>query len=247
MVLIAGIATSRTGWVESSFAPAPAVSADIAANATWLDLKGTAGLAFLPGVSVSTGLPDVMRSEEIRIFGAGIKGDATVILPGHHTKWVRIENGRIAAFWTFLTGEMTHLLLRDSIISGLIPTDPLHDEAGFAMGIETALDVGSDGGLLRRLFSARSLVLFDKLAPTQIASYLYGLALTTEAREAFDGLAKRTAEIVILDTGERARRYATVLNALGCNIVTLRDPDPAGGFTRVHAELVHLRKTRQAV
>lgn len=247
VVLISGMATSRSGWIESPFAPAPAAPADIAANAIWLDLQGTAGVGFLPGVSVSTGLPDVMRSEEIRIFGAGLEKDATVILPGDHTKWVRIERGRITAFWTFLTGEMVHLLLRDSILSGLVPLDSPHDVAGFTMGIDQALSADPGGGVLRRLFSARSLVLFDKIAPVQISSYLRGLTLAAEAREAFNGLAERTGEIVILSTDDRARHYATILQSLGCNTVALQDADLAKGFTRVHSELCRLRDAKQTL
>lgn len=89
---------------------------------------------------------------------------------------------------------MTHLLLRNFIISGLIPTDPLYGEAGCAMGIETGVDASSGGGVLRRLFSARSLVLFNKLAPSRITSNLYGLALTAETCVAFDGFAECAAE-----------------------------------------------------
>lgn len=237
IVLISGMATSRTGWRQSPFASTPAAVGDIAANAVWLDVEGTGGLAFLPGVAVSTGLPDVMRSEEIRIFGAGIDDEAVVILPGDHPKWVKVEGGRIAAFWTFVTGEMARLLLSDSILSGLVPQDVDSDEAGFKRGIAEALETGHGGGMLRRLFSSRSLVLFDKLAPEQIPSYLKGLALTAEAQEALEGIASRDSRVVILETGEHARDYAKVLNALGYRDVFLKNTDLADGFRRVHAAL----------
>jgi 2-dehydro-3-deoxygalactonokinase len=48
-----------------------------------------------------------MRGEETQIIGCqgAIGGAGLACLPGSHSKWARIEAGRIAGFTTHLTGE----------------------------------------------------------------------------------------------------------------------------------------------
>ena len=62
---------------------------------------------------------DVIRGEETQIVGLidrepGFAGIA--ILPGTHSKWARIDDGAIADFQTFLTGEMFELLSQHSFL-----------------------------------------------------------------------------------------------------------------------------------
>ena len=42
-------------------------------------------------------------------------GDGVYVLPGTHSKWARVEAGRIVGFETFMTGEMFELLARNSL------------------------------------------------------------------------------------------------------------------------------------
>ncbi len=63
------------------------------------------------------GLPDVMRGEETEIFGIADTGAALVVLPGSHSKWARVEGGRVVAFRTFVSGEL-FAALRDHTIAG---------------------------------------------------------------------------------------------------------------------------------
>ncbi len=237
LVLISGMATSRTGWMESPLAMTPAGPGDLAREAVFHPLDGTKGVVLLPGVASAGALPDVMRSEEIRILGTSMPPRAVAILPGAHTKWVMVDSGRIGTFWTFMTGEMTELLLRDSILSSLVPKKSILSDEAFALGMRTAADTQLSGGVLRRLFSTRTLTLSGRLEPEHIPSYLQGLALAAEAREALAGLADADSPFIILGRSEIAHAYQTVLQHLGCPDITLADCNLATGFFEVRRHL----------
>src|SRR5690606_25453681 len=72
-ILLSGMVTSRTGWVESPFAIAPAALSDMLGLAVRQQLGDLPPLYFLPGIARMDPLPDVMRGEEMAIFGiAGV-------------------------------------------------------------------------------------------------------------------------------------------------------------------------------
>ena len=70
-------------------------------------------LYIVPGVSKSG---DVMRGEESQSLAAHID-NGVVILPGTHSKWVKIRDGKIVDFQTYLTGELFELLRNNSTLS----------------------------------------------------------------------------------------------------------------------------------
>src|SRR3546814_4789014 len=63
-----------------------------------------------------------MRGEETQVLGALAALPATgglVCLPGTHSKWVRVEDGALQGFATYMTGEVFDLLQGHSILSRL--------------------------------------------------------------------------------------------------------------------------------
>ncbi len=64
-----------------------------------------------------------MSGEETQIFGAiqkeGFK-QHSFILPGTHSKWAVVEEGRIVWFSTFMTGELFAVLCNHSILGRLM-------------------------------------------------------------------------------------------------------------------------------
>ena len=81
-------------------------------------------LAFAPGLSTENdGMPDVMRGEETQVFGAleiSKRTDGLFLLPGTHSKWVRVIGGRIGSFRTFMTGEVFGALKEHTILGRLM-------------------------------------------------------------------------------------------------------------------------------
>ncbi|MGB3337816.1 MAG: 2-dehydro-3-deoxygalactonokinase [Devosia sp.] len=68
----------------------------------------TTGCA-LPGIARLEPLPDVMRGEEMTIFGIdGLLPDL-VVLPGAHSKWVRTDGQKIIDLTTYMSDEILRL------------------------------------------------------------------------------------------------------------------------------------------
>lgn len=179
--LVCGMAGSRQGWQEVPYCECPAGIGELAARLLWIEPRR---IAIVPGLCCENdGVPDVMRGEEVQVFGAADllgAGDAVAVLPGTHSKWVRIERGRVAGFTTFMTGETYALLRRHSILARTLPADdgPLQEQA-FLRGIDHARRTGN---LLRSAFSARTLALFGRMPAQDQASYLSGLVIGEELR-----------------------------------------------------------------
>jgi 2-dehydro-3-deoxygalactonokinase len=129
-----------------------------------------------------------MRGEETQVFGAaavlGVQ-NALMVLPGTHSKWVRLEAGAITQFNTFMTGEFYALLAQHSILAKSLPDTAAKptalDETAFLQGIDRAQTSSESGqGLLGNAFSTRVKSLFNALQPAQAASYLSGLVIGDE-------------------------------------------------------------------
>ncbi len=186
LCLISGMAGSRQGWIEAPYCPCPAGFSELARQLKWLPWPDSAHkrVAIVPGMSCErNGIPDVMRGEETQVLGAvGLLGlrNATLLLPGTHSKWVQLREGRIEHFATFMTGEFYALLRRHSILARTLPAnDGELLPAAFDQGLAQAL---SGLSLLQTAFSARTLALFERLETDALPSYLSGLVIGEELR-----------------------------------------------------------------
>ena len=137
-VILCGMVGSRTGWVEAPYVDCPVAPRLLAAQAAPLTIAGHRA-AILPGACTRSpaGDVDVMRGEELQLLGlaetAGLT-DATVCIPGTHSKWARLDNGELTGFRTFVTGELFQLLRRHSLVGALAEGDA-HDDAAFRRGL----------------------------------------------------------------------------------------------------------------
>lgn len=235
-ILLSGMVTSRTGWVETPFAMAPAGIADMLAQAIRSDLPGLPPLYFLPGIARLSPLPDVMRGEEMSIFGLELPLPDLLVLPGAHSKWVRTDGERIVDLSTYMSGEILNLLRKDSLLSKLIPADYAPSEAAFDRGVAIARDKGVlPGGVLQRLFSARSLVLFDQLKPHEISDYLSGVMIGSEIAEVLAGQPDLSS-VVVLGENPVAQSYRRALHQFGIQS-PVKVGSAAAGFARLIVEL----------
>jgi 2-dehydro-3-deoxygalactonokinase len=216
--LLGGMVGSRQGWLEAPYCPCPAGFADIAAALAWVE---PGRIAIVPGLSCATdGVPDVMRGEETQVFGAldllGLT-EGLFVLPGTHSKWVRVAGGRIESFSTFMTGEFYALLRQHSILARTMPdADADLDTGAFEQGVRYAMQTGN---LLHAAFSARTLALFEALPAPALPNYLSGLVIGEELRS--QQLGSGTAPLVVIGAPALVRRYELALHVLGLRARTV--------------------------
>ena len=242
MLYFSGMITSRNGWVETPYVDAPASLRDLAAQAVHMAGERDTHLFFLPGVCMRSPHADVMRGEEIQVFGslAADEDAATVILPGTHSKWVEVENHSLKQFTTHMTGEVFAVLRQHSILGRLMPEGihPMRPDA-FLAGVARSQAKQPDG-LLHDLFTARSMVLLEQMPAEDCADYLSGLLIGHEIRS---GLAKATAKGPVILVGDEAlcQRYEKALFACDPSLKgRLRHGPPQAsveGFARLNAYL----------
>ncbi len=123
-VLISGMASSSLGWQELPYArlPFPLDGRGL----VWRELEsvftaeGEHRVFLLSGVRSET---DVLRGEETELIGVFTlpaaerhSTSALVIKPGTHSKHLRVENGLLVDFRTFMTGELYDVLSQHSIL-----------------------------------------------------------------------------------------------------------------------------------
>ena len=228
-VIASGMITSRQGWLEVPYCLCPAGSMQIAA--ALMRHPARPDLRFVPGLSLigADGVPDVIRGEETQIVGeiGDAPGRHLLVLPGTHSKWALAEDGVVTWFATFMTGEVFAVLREHSILGRLMQGEAC-DHAAFERGLAYARS--GKGGLLKRLFSARTLGLFDVLPESALASYLSGLLIGSELEEALGCVQiAPAAEIRVIGASQLAWRYRGALAARDLRVRQAPDDASARG------------------
>ncbi len=216
--LMAGMVGSRQGWIEAPYVSCPAGLDEFATHLQQVPAKAFGAvrdIAIVPGACCEhDGAPDVLRGEEVKFLGAmtllGIDS-ATMLSPGTHSKWARVENGRLTHFSTTMSGEFYALLREHSILARSMPDgdDGELDGAAFDAGVRRSLD---GAGLMQSAFSVRSLDLFERLPSAALPSYLSGLVLGEALR--WPGLAGESS-VVVIGAPALTERFARALALRG--------------------------------
>lgn len=193
---LCGMIGSRTGWQETAYVPCPAAPQALAAGLQ--PLAEHDNIFFIPGVQCRTpaGTPDVMRGEECQILGALALSElreGLLILPGTHSKWVRVREGQIVDFATFFTGELFSLLHRHSSIGTVLNAETT-DANSFEYGLQQS---HRDGGLLHQVFSARTRSLCEDIQDQSMSAYLSGVLIGSEFSHAL-AMFPATGELLLV-------------------------------------------------
>ena len=213
LCLISGMAGSRQGWQEAPYCPCPAGFAELGQHLLWLQ---PGRIALVPGLSCSStdalNTPDVMRGEEVQIFGAlqlAGRDRATLVLPGTHSKWVQVQGGHVAQFQTFMTGEVYALMSQHSILGKTMDLQGAFEATVFLQGIDQSQRASS---VLHHLFAVRTLGLFERLSAAQLPSYLSGLLIGEELRT--QNVSNHAEPLILIGSEALTMRYTLALQHL---------------------------------
>ena len=216
-VVACGMVGARQGWVEAPYAAVPCLPADTASAVAAPTRDPRLDCRVLAGLSQADP-PDVMRGEETQLAGllAAEPGlEATVCLPGTHTKWVRVAGGQVRGFRTCLTGELFSLLGTASTLRHSVAPDgddgAALADAAFADALPGALD-GADA-LTASLFALRARALLEGEDPVRARARLSALLIGAElaaTRAWWEG-----SDVALVGATGLAGRYAAALTLAG--------------------------------
>lgn len=242
-VVAAGMVGSRQGWREVPYVECPADADTIARGLLAFDSQA-GRIHLVPGVIQRGPLPNVMRGEETQIVGAVARepllaAESLVVLPGTHSKWVRVCDGRIVSFATFMTGELFAVLREHSLLgkparaAAAEAIDTAAKAAAFARGLVVARDSGPEG-IAGRLFTTRSLYLTGELPPTATLDYLSGVLVGEEIRSAIAGHnGFPLPPLVLIGDETLCGRYQEALATFGVTQVRVFGDSAAAGLWEI--------------
>ncbi|MEO0564260.1 MAG: 2-dehydro-3-deoxygalactonokinase, partial [Chloroflexota bacterium] len=133
----------------------------------------------------------------------------TVCLPGTHSKWCKVENGRLVAFHTLIIGEMFELLCKHSLLRHSVGKG--WDERVFKESATRVVLHGDDP--LANLFTIRAEGLLTEMPGGVAMARLSGILIGAELRAM--GCAHSRAEVVLIGSNEQCARYVAALDVIG--------------------------------
>jgi 2-dehydro-3-deoxygalactonokinase len=221
-IFMMGQIGSSIGWKETPYLPCPIQPKDIASSCLTFDCLGHT-ITIIPGLScqLSNDNYDVMRGEELQVLGwlhlnpQHHIGTHLICLPGTHTKWVLVENGKIKLFKTAMTGELFDILSNHSIL--IQDKNNTFDQSSFQKGADFTLK-SELGSFTHGLFSVRSKQLFGELSHTQASSYLSGLLIGSDVRAAINAeewQLTELGEVSVIGAKDLSLQFSQVLNLHG--------------------------------
>ncbi|MDQ6621296.1 MAG: 2-dehydro-3-deoxygalactonokinase [Pseudomonadota bacterium] len=243
-----GMIGSRQGWIEAPYRECPVAVADLARDTT---PSPDGEIVVVSGLSCrdSMGVPDVMRGEETQVVGLleGLAADTLIVQPGTHSKWTHVGRGpdggaTIESFATYMTGEVFAVLREHSILGRLMNQDDAFNPDAFDRGARHGLASTVGGDVLHKIFAARTLILFNELAPAAASDFLSGVLIGSEvaAGMQWSGLATRDVPVWLAGGAALSARYVYALALAGVEAHLAPEHVAAQGLWRlaVHAGLV---------
>ena len=239
-VLACGMVGSAHGWREAGYVACPAALDRLHEHLVVVGMGRGATLHIVPGLidDPLSGTPDVMRGEETQLVGLlalqpALAASATVLMPGTHSKWVTLRDGRVSAFRTRMTGELYAVLRQHSVLGRLMSADAAlwHADA-FDAGLAAArgnggIDLGA------QLFAVRTLGLAKRWPPAALPDYLSGLLI---GHELIAALRDRITTLALVGELDLCRRYGHALRQFDIEPACVVSNTSAAGLWQLAAQ-----------
>lgn len=195
-ILASGMITSNVGLREIPHLTAPVGLAELANGIREEKLPDISAIPFwfIPGVKNyvedlsldNFSDMDMMRGEETEAIAllAELPPETAglLILPGSHTKFIRVKSGKLTACLTTLTGELLSVLTRQTVLADTLGKRFARPETYNRKMAELGYRTAAEEGLARAAFAARILHQQAGRSPEEIASYVLGAVLEQDLR-----------------------------------------------------------------
>jgi 2-dehydro-3-deoxygalactonokinase len=249
-LVISGMASSSIGWRELPYgkSPSPLDASGLRAEELHWEKPAWIGPTYLiSGLATEC---EMMRGEETEIIGlmaesslASLRENCRLILPGTHSKHVRIENQTIVDWHTFMTGELFevlggHSLLRASIDLNTRPGAAASESerAAFYDGVRYAQKHGLGGALFR----VRTRAVLGRRPLRENTWFFSGLLIGAELSEISSHAEKRP--IILAATHGLSALYALALEMIaGQSIQWIKLPPEQMETSTVSAHALFLK------
>jgi 2-dehydro-3-deoxygalactonokinase len=226
-VLASGMIGSAQGWHATPYLDIAVALAELPSRLVRVqDEALDRDCLLVPGysqVDADGAHADVMRGEETQLLGALVlepqRSDGWFVLPGTHSKWVRVERGLIRGMHTFMTGELFATLGKQGTLAPLM--NGPDDAAAFAAGVDEAR---RGAPLSQSLFGVRARVMTNTLPAAQARSCVSGLLIGAELLAARELVGAAAQDIVSIAAPGLHARYAAAAGRVGLALRAL-DPD----------------------
>jgi 2-dehydro-3-deoxygalactonokinase len=227
-VLMSGMVGSAQGWQEAPYLDSYVPLRDLPQAAVPVrDAPPGHDWRIVPGYCCRNGGIDVMRGEETQLLGAVALGhaDGWIVLPGTHSKWVLLRQGRVARLTTYMTGELFAMLSHSGTLAPLMAAGPDGGTIALAHGVVLARRMEP---LSHALFGIRAAVVAGTMPATQARSCVSGLLIGTEFAAALQHAAadgeNGPGAIRLVASSALSQLYSTVADMFKVRS-TLLDPD----------------------
>lgn len=186
-VLASGMLTSEYGICEIAHIEAPAGIGELHRALKRMQINEISDLpiALIPGVKTGGDNfenADMMRGEETELMGilSEETADCICVLPGSHSKIIKVKAGKIAGFATMLTGEMIAALAGHTILKDAVDIENAHLDTEY---LHKGFAYCKEHGLQKTAFKVRVLKNMFAASKDEVYSFFMGCVLCGEILE----------------------------------------------------------------
>ena len=178
-VLASGMLGARQGWMEAPYEKTPCNLNNINYVSPLVN-DDRFSLKIFSGVS-QINPPDVIRGEETQVagfFNQNLNFNGSVCLPGTHSKWIKVKNGLIEHFKTYMSGELFEVIKNNTVLTHSLMSEKI-DKKEFLNSANKIFQ--NPKYLTSALFQIRADDLINSRGPeiynSRLSGYLLGIEL----------------------------------------------------------------------
>ena len=207
-IISCGMIGSKQGWLNSGYEKSLHLKKNnlikVKTKNRYLDFYIVKGLS-------QNNPYDVIRGEETQVLGylQNNKNFSGIIcLPGTHSKWIKISNGKIIKFKTYMTGELFEIISNYSILSHSIIDKKINTKV-FKNSV--LLSQKKNFNFFDYLFEFRSRALLSKkkyYPKSELIAYLIGNEIKSNINNT------KATKVIIIGSKYNSKLYSQAMHAL---------------------------------